>query len=251
MEIHWDDCEPNEENFWENIKRCDKYNRLQEMIMIISGYYLLDGNQNKTPKDLELELRDRNFNVGLIASEQNYDPSVKKGIDDGIIKIVKSNYVFNKIKNVDLKNVPEDQLTNYHVLVSCRPREYVIKETLDHSSSMEENLEKLMIAGELVNKNETKISPDDVILSESEKSLSQLIREGKKLIRFKEVNFEEIFINAQKKYPNCQPQLYAMGRNGESILALINYGLIVCPIGICISITSTGEQKYQFVPLPR
>ena len=42
-----------------------------------------------------------------------------------------------------------------------------------------------------------------------------------------------------------------MGRNGEPMLALINDGTIVCPIGICITMTSNGEQNYQFVPLPR
>ena len=42
-----------------------------------------------------------------------------------------------------------------------------------------------------------------------------------------------------------------MGKNGEPILALINNGTIVCPIGIYITMTSTGEQNYQFVPLPR
>ena len=75
------------------------------------------------------------------------------------------------------------------------------------------------------------------ILSDNEKSLKINFRR-KKLITFKEVNFEEIFVNAQKKYPNSKPQLYAMGRNGEPMLALINDGTIVCPIGICITMTS-------------
>ena len=29
MEIIWENCEPTEENYWENLKRCDKYNNLQ------------------------------------------------------------------------------------------------------------------------------------------------------------------------------------------------------------------------------
>ena len=42
-----------------------------------------------------------------------------------------------------------------------------------------------------------------------------------------------------------------MGRNGEPILALVNDGVIICQIGLIITMTSTGEQNYQFVPLPR
>ena len=253
MEIIWEDCEPNEENYWENLRRCDKYNNLQNMIMVINRYYKLEGNEDKTPRDLELELRKRNFNFGLIACEKESDPIVKKKYDDGEIKFIKTKYIFGKNK-VDLDKVEEQHFAKYNVIVSCRPREYVIKETLENSASMEENLEKLENAGEICNnmKGDTEpLSKSDYVFNEREKSLNQLILEGKKLITFKEVDFEEIFRNAQNQYPNSQPQLYAMGKNGEPILALINEKKIVCPIGLYICMSSTGEQTYKFVPLPR
>lgn len=253
MEIIWENCEPTEENYWENLKRCDEYNNLQNMLMVLHRYFKLEGNEDKTPRDLELELRKRNFNFGLIACEKDSDPNVKRKYDNGEIKFIKTKYIFGKNK-IELDKVEDHHIAKYNVIVSCRPRKYVIQETLENSSSIEENLEKLENAGEICNNikgNSNPISKADYVLSDNEKSLNQLILEGKKLVTFKEVNFEEIFINAQKKYPNSQPQLYAMGRKGEPILALVNDGVIICPIGIIITMTSTGEQNYQYVPLPR
>ena len=37
------------------------------MLMVLHRYFKLEGNEDKTPRDLELELRKRNFNFGLIA----------------------------------------------------------------------------------------------------------------------------------------------------------------------------------------
>lgn len=253
MEIIWEDCEPTEENYWENLRRCDKYNNLQSMLMVLYRYYKLKGNEDKTPRDLELELRKRNFNFGLIACDKDSDPDVKRNYDDGKIVFIKTKYVFGKNK-IDFSKTEEHHIAKYNVIVSCRPREYVIKETLDHSSSIEENLEKLEYGGDICNSikgDDKPLSKNDYLLNDKEKSLNELILEGKKLVRFKEVNFEEIFINTQNKYPNSQPQLYAMGRNGEPIFALVNDGVIICQIGLCITMTNTGEKEYEFVPLPR
>ena len=252
MEIIWEDCEPNEENYWENLRRCDKYNNLHNMLLVLNRYYKLKGNEDKTPRDLELELRKRNFNFGLIAINKDSDPDIKKKYDDGEIKFIKNKYIFGKDK-LDLDKVEEHHIAKYNVIVSCRPRKYVIQETLENSSSIEENLEKLEDAGEIINNiedNDEPLSKKDYVLNDKEKSLSQLILDGKKLVMFKEVNFEEIFRNAQNKYPNSQPQLYAMGKNGEPIFALVNNDTIICPIGLCITMTSNGEQNYEFVPLP-
>ncbi|MBI96548.1 hypothetical protein CL656_05330 [bacterium] len=254
MEIIWKNCEPTEENYWENLRRCDKYNNLQHMLMVLYRYYKLEGNEDKSPKDLELELRKRNFNFGLIACEKDSDPDVKRNFDDGKIAFIKPKYVFGKNK-INFSEIEEQHYAKYRVIVSCRPREFVIKETLDHSSSIEENLEKLEYGGDIINVIEggdnEPLSKNDYMLNEKEKSLNEIILEGKKLVTFKEVNFEEVFANAQKEHPNSKPQLYAMGRNGEPIFALVNDGVIVCQIGFCIAITSTREKIYKFVPLPR
>ena len=79
MEITWEECEPTSENFWENLRRCDKYNSLSKIIMILPRYYRLDGNEDKTPKDLELELLaidvlkvEKNYEINLIFSKNAY-----------------------------------------------------------------------------------------------------------------------------------------------------------------------------------
>ena len=251
MQVSWEICEPTEDNFWENLKRCDQYNSLHNILMILPRYYKLDGNEDKTPKDLELELRKKNFNFGLIACSKDSDPSVKKAYDENKIIFVKTKYIFGK-KKFEIKNLEPHQYAKFNVIASCRPRHLVIQEVLQHSSSIEENLEKLEEAGEIVNKevgNSDPLSSKDYVLNDNEKSLNELILEGKRLIKFERVSFEEIFKKAQSDYPNSQPQLYSMGKKGEPILALVNEGQIICPIGICISMSDNGEKLISFVPL--
>lgn len=251
MQVSWENCEITDENFWENLRRCDQYNSLQNILMILPRYYKLDGNEDKSPKDLELELRSRNFNFGLIACSKEKDPSIKKAYEENKYTFIKPKYIFGKNK-IDLTKLEPHHHATFYVIVSCRPRHFVIKEVLEHSSSIQENLNKLEEAGELTNKivgNEDTLHKNDYILNDNEKTLSQLILEGKKLIKFEKVNFEETFKKAQEEYPNSEPKLYAMGKNGEPILALVNEGKIVCPIGICISMSANGKQIVTFVPL--
>ena len=65
--------------------------RLQEALILIeegdtliikSGYYKFEENFEKTPKDLELELRNHDLNMGLIADDYSDDNDVKKAIDE-------------------------------------------------------------------------------------------------------------------------------------------------------------------------
>ena len=256
MEIVWEECEPTVENFWENIKNCDRHNSLQQMIMVIPMYYKFEGNENKTPRDLEMEMRERGLNVGLIACDPLKDPSIKKAMENNSLKVIKSRYAYKK-GSVNLRNTTEEHNAKYNVIVSCRPREYVIKETLEHSSSMEENLEKLEEGGELVSiennsGNEYENESENVHnLTDEEKSISQLISEGKKLLRFKEVNLEEIFIEYKKRNPESEMKLYSMSRNGEPIMAMCNDTKIVCPIGMIATMDNEGKHQYKFIPLTR
>jgi hypothetical protein len=251
MEIKWNNCEPTRENFWENIKRCDKYNRLHEMLMIIPRYYDFEENTGNTPKDLELDFRKHGLNVGLIACDSSKDLDLKKALESDLIMLIKPQYINGKNK-IDLTKAKEEHMSSYNTKVSCRPREYVIKETLEYCSSMEENLEKLAESGDIVSKNgNQKISENDVVLNNKEISLAQLIKEGKKLISFKKVDLKEIFSEAEKKYPNAKTFVCAMGYNGAPIFALIENSKIVCPIGITASFDNNGNQIISYVPLPR
>ena len=118
-QVTLEDCELSEENVWANIKNVDKLNQLDLMCLIMESYYKFHNN-TKTPKDLELELRARNFNFGLIACDKDNDPDVKREFINGNIHFIKSQYIFGKEK-IDLKNDLEDKhIAKYYVIVSCR-----------------------------------------------------------------------------------------------------------------------------------
>ena len=87
--------------------------------MVLPRYYKLEGNEDKTPKDLELELQKRNFNFGLI-NEKDSDPDVEK-YDNGEIKFVKSKYIFGKHK-IKLDKVEDHHIAKYNVIISSSKR---------------------------------------------------------------------------------------------------------------------------------
>ena len=248
MEITWTDCEPTEENFWENLKRCDKYNRFGDIVMISSRFYEFEKNIGKTPKDFELELRKRNFNFGLIATHISQDPDIKSALDKNEIRIIKPQYFYgkNKVKTEDIK---DEHLSEYYIKFSCRPRDYVIKETLEFSKSLEENMEKLEISGNICSNEKKKISDNDVILNNEQIEFGKLISKGLKMINIKEINFEDVFNKYQNENPNATIGMVAMGHNGEAIMALILNGQIICPIGLSIGHDTDGNKKINYIPL--
>ena len=248
MEITWTDCEPTKENFWENLKRCDKYNRLREIVMISSRFFKFEENIGKTPKDFELELRNRNFNFGLIATHISQDPDINSALDKNDISIIKPQYFYgkNKVNMDDLKN---EHVSEYYIKFSCRPREYVIKETLEFRESIEENLEKLEISGNICSNEKKKISDNDVLMNDKEIKFGELISKGLKMINFKEINFEDVFNKYQNENPNATLSMMGMGPNGEAIMGLGLDGKIICPIGLSITINSDGEQTINYIPL--
>ena len=248
MEVTWTDCEPTEENFWENLKRCDKYNRFGDIVMLAQRFYEFDKNLGKTPKDFELELRKRDFNFGLIATHISQDPDIKAALDKNEIKIIKPQYFYgkNKVNKEDLK---DEHLSEYYIKFSCRPREYVIEETLEYSKSLDENLEKLELAGNICGNENKKLSENDILLNNEQIEFGKLISKGMKMINFKKINFEEVFARYQSENPSATLGMVALGPNGGAIMGLVLDGRIICPIGLSISYDNDGNKKITYIPL--
>lgn len=247
-QIRWTDCEPTEENFWENLRRCDEFNSLKQITMIIRRYYDLEGNENKTPKDLELDLRKRNFNFGLIATHISQDKAIENALNQNKFSLIKEKFVKNGIK---IDNYTDEHKTDYYIKYSCRPRKYVISETLEFSKSIEENLEKLELAGSIVNLGDKfqKATDRDVVLSQKEIDFGELIGQGKKLIKFEKVNFEEVFKKHESDNPGARLVVVALAPNGGPVLGLVKDSALVCPIGVNIYNDNEGNQKFNYIPL--
>ena len=95
MEIVFENCEPSIKNFWHNVKTLDPLFKLNLMMMVMESYYKL--NENKNPKDLELELREHNLDVGLIASKVENDKTYMDLINSGKGIVIKENInIFTK-----------------------------------------------------------------------------------------------------------------------------------------------------------
>ena len=151
MNIEWTSCEPTLANYTKNLKTFDPLHKRSTMTPVLYGYYNL--TKNKSHYDLESLLRTHtDLDTGLIAVDWKKEEYYVKLIDSGLGAIIKRKS-FDQFKNGSyqkLSDIPKEYLAEYVTYTSCRPREAVITETLIHSDSMEENLEKLKEAGDFV-----------------------------------------------------------------------------------------------------
>ena len=242
MEITFENCEASNDNFWQNVKTLDPLYKLNLMMMILESYYKL--NDNKNPKDLELDLRKHNLDVGLIAAKVKNDKTYQDIINRGKGIVIKRKYrhLYNKISE---NNINPDHIAEYYTMISCRPRKYVIEETLSHNESIEDNLNKLEEAGDMVVFNND-VPEGDVRVEQTDET--DLLQEGKKKIVIKKVSYEEIFKKTYEKYPNAKPAVYSMLSDGSPLYVLVDNNQIVCPIGMS-PYTENNEQKVKYFPI--
>ena len=97
------------------------------------------------------------------------------------------------------------------------------------------------------------LDEDQMKLFEDNKEidLSKLIIECRKLMKVKKVELSKIFEDSYKQFPKATMAMHAMAHDGSPIMALVNEGKIVCPIGVKITMNSRGERTEEFVPLMR
>ena len=249
VKIEWKKCEFNLDNIWHNITEIDSINNLQLMVMVISSYYKFHNN-NTTSALLENELRKRNLNVGLIAVEWEKDSYYKNIIDKGVGVIIKrkdfGNY--HKQTKISRSDIDSKHISKYVIFISCRPREAVIEETLTHSSSMEENLDKLEEAGDLIGfKNEDDAFKDDKKIDQNE--VNNQIQDGNMRIKLEKISFENLINEAKQLHPKADFAAHAFLNDGSILMALIDDNKIVCPIGLNIYHDKEGTQRVRYIPL--
>lgn len=235
------DCEVNIENIWANIEAIDKLNKLDWMMCAFASYFKL--LPDKSPRDLELELREHNLKVGLIAINAETDEEYSKAYDLTKGKIVQNKYL-------DDKDNHDDHLTNYVWIVSCRPREDVLKETLMYHDSYEANLNLLEDCGQyILNRPEDFVETDnDRVLEQT--STIQKLQVGSCLVTLEEINPEDVFKKCMEDNPTAQTAVYGlMPDDGSPIFVIILNSAIICPIGLNIYHTREGVKCMRYVPL--
>ena len=244
--ISWEDSEPTIDNFWDNMKIADALNSLQ-IILMLSEYYFKT-YKDKDYKDYELEMREHNLNVGLIAERVSDNIRIQEMINSGkglIIKKEQTDEYFEKKEDEDF-NI-QDYVAEYSVIFSCRPRDEVISETLKHSESMEENLKKLEQTGVFVSTEERiKDEPNVQEMSEEYASLSELISLGRKRLVAKNINPEEEFKKDRSKNPDLEPSSIGFD-NGVQVFGLVKDNKLVSPYGFEAGTIDSPEgepQKY-------
>jgi hypothetical protein len=235
------DFEDKTEVAFHNMKIADNLHSLQIFIYGQMGYF--NANPTKTYQDLELELRKRNFNTHLIAKLP------PKNTDKVHYKIA-----MPKIEN--------DQTEyKFECITSCRPKEYAIKELLESWNSYEENFEALKVSGIIcvsdpIDKNKSVGSQD---LSESCDKSQKIIMTEKAdpMTKMQEnlVRIEAVFMSAEEFVKNIIAQtkldrgvepelaLYAMGYNGEPIMAITLGNKIMSHIGVKMGYANSNDNS--------
>ena len=250
-QVTLEDCVLSEETVWENIKNVDKLNQLDLMCLIMESYYKLH-NYSKSPLDLELELRKHKLNVGLIAVEWAKNDYYKQKVKNNQGIIIKKKFRHLYLEK-DLKastNINPEHLTKYIIFIACKPRNLVIKETLTHSSSMEENLNKLEHGGDFITfTNDILDEKTDIIINKDE--INSKIHEGTKLIKLQLINYEKIFNDCKDKHPKAEVVVYALLENGNPFYILVENKQIICSIGFHPYTDSDGNTNNKYMPIPQ
>ena len=248
MIAEYEDCESTVENFWKNMKTIDPLHDLKLNCSIMTDYFSnYEENNNKTLKDFECELRSHNLDVGLIAAEFNDDE--KELIKNGTMIFIKPQYAEMYYSKKNKKDIPDEYLSKYKLIYSCRSRDDVIKETLQHSATVEENLEKLLDAGIGICADTPKLEPSKnmSLLSEKEKTFMNDLRKGRKLIKLKKLDLEKEFKEVYAQHNKAELMMVSMLNNGGPVFGLVEENKLVSNIGVHMYYNSDGKQVNEYV----
>jgi hypothetical protein len=212
---------------WHNIKLADERYNLQLFLAAAGGWFHL--YPEKGFQDLERELRQRNMKTHLFAAKPTLQAKYK---------------LMNPQKEFDTG-------LEFECMYSCRPAPHALKEVLQHSSSYEENFEKLAKSGYITLSDEKAkdVSNSDKvkIFSDEEKTDMQLLSENKRKLRCVSKTKDEIIAEI---YTQCKERLgkeptmalYSMGPNGQPIMAFVHEDSIVSNVGLMMDAV-TNETK--------
>lgn len=218
-----------------NLTIADKYLNLQFMIASSMGWLKL--NPTKNYQDLEMEFRSKNFNTHLLACKPKDIPNTHLGLH----------------KDSDSTKY------EYECIFSCRPKEYAIKELLQHWPNYEDNLAKLDKAGSIIansDNNEIADNKDIKKLNENEKDSIQLISENKKKISVTAVSAEnylnELIDMCEKEYKRKpEEKIVGMAPNGSPIFGLFLGEELVSAIGFVMELNGKNEKVMRLFDLKK
>lgn len=218
-----------EEICWRNLKEADDHLNLKIFCMAALGW-LKSQNGEKTYQDLEKELRKRNFKTMIFASSKRIT-----GLDLVL--------PFSKTKHNSLE---------FEAMFSCRPPPFAMEEVLKHSSTYEENLEKLANAGSFFSdgKNlDIYECPDFEKIDDEEQKLSVKVIYNKVLIRIseKQILLSQYFARLEKQYPDVSASPVGIHQSGGPIFAFISKGEMVSNIGFYIFFDGNGDQCVKII----
>ena len=245
--VEFDECEPTVDNFWKNMKTIDTFYNLGFTMMLIEAYFNLEENKGKTGRDLEIEIREHNLNMGLIAVKNNYNPKIQSLLDsgEGIIVNRKKASEYYQMSKEDKEKKESYFHSDYHMIYSCRPRNSVIKETLEHHKTLRDNLDLLDDAGFMVIKSDLQNSGINEF-DDTQKSVADLLKEGKKLLRIVKISLEESFQCTLKSHPDAKIVQIGGFNDGSKIMGIVNSTGIVSQVAFMVETNESGQETRKY-----
>lgn len=227
-----------------NMKVGDDVHNLGLFIGGQSGYF--NANPDKTFQDLELELRERNFNTHLIAKHPSVDTTSGKfilGMRQSNGKITTDGYI-------------------YECITSCRPRNYALEEVLQTWKTYEENFEALKEAGTVMVTN-SKMTEEELNNEVIDNGTTKVIDNKNPINLMSENKVKAIatYVPASEVIDNICKQIFektgkqptlsmcSINERGGPILAITLDNKIVSNVGLCIEYDSNGAQIMKLVNL--
>lgn len=198
-----------EEVVWNNLKKADHMLNQKFMLMTIVGWFRLHPDKNY--QDLELEFRKRDMDTHIIARKINLKPGVRLSI---LGKHDKNKY-------------------KYEGMMSCRPKEYAMKEVLSYYDTYEDNFDRLPKTGILMTNNENidllrGITEEDIESADQDPiDKSGLLQYNKVLINYEDMTVDEFLKEETERIMNkygIEPTKTIVGING---MGLPIYGFVL------------------------
>jgi hypothetical protein len=217
-----------EDVVWNNMKKADHMLNQKFMLMTIVGWFRLHPDKNY--QDLELEFRKRDMDTHIIAREVKLKPTVRLSI---LGKHDKREY-------------------KYEGMLSCRPKEYAMKEVLSFYDTYEENFDRLPETGILMTTNENidllrEVTEEDLACVEHDDiDKSNLIQYNKVMINYVNMTVDEFLKEETERIMErygIEPTKTIVGINGMGlpIYGFVLGDTIVSSYGYCSFAVKDGR----------
>jgi len=221
-----------------NLRKADRYRNLNYFSCAAISWLIL--NPNKNLQDLEVFLRQNNFDTHTIAANSNHIDSPPKMF-------------------LSITGLKDDKLI-YTCVFSCRDKISAMKELKTHSKTYEENFEKLaltgiMFSGEEIDQIKEKLKFNERFKSvDAESSIIQSIKYNKKKIITVLLTAEEYFdylckLCVEKTGKMPETKLESVNEQGCTIIRLMFNGNPLAPFDFSIKYTKDDIIIMEIIPI--